>query len=192
MEALGLLGREVRGGAHHRAGARERVARLRTGDAEVGDLHLTLWRDQHVAGLHVAVHDAVRVRERQRVGDLGRDAHRVRRGETFVRLQDLAQRLAGDVLHHDEGGVVLLAPVVDRDDVRVVESGRGLRLASEAFDVGGVRRELGKEHLHRDAPVEQSVVSEVHVGHAAVADLLAQLVAVREARQVAGGMVTRG
>ena len=62
--------------------------------------------------------------------------------ETAVRLQDLAQRLPGDVLHHDEGGVVLLAPVVDRDDVRVVEPGGGLRLAAEALDVDGIRREL--------------------------------------------------
>ena len=112
-------------------------------DAEVGDLHLALRRDQYVARLHVAVHDAVGVRERQRVGDLGGDACRVQSTQASVRLQDLPQRLPGDVLHHDEGGVVFLTPVVDRDDVRVVEPGGGLRLSPEALHVGGIGRELG-------------------------------------------------
>ena len=49
------------------------------GDAEVGDLHLALRRDEHVARLDVAVHDAVAVREGERVGDLGRDPGRVHR-----------------------------------------------------------------------------------------------------------------
>ena len=46
------------------------VGRVRR-DAEVGDLHLPGRGDEHVARLDVAVHDAVAVREGERVGDLG-------------------------------------------------------------------------------------------------------------------------
>ena len=45
----------------------------------------------------------------------------------------LAQRAAGDQLHHQEEAAGLLADVVDRDDVRVVERGGGARLAQEAL-----------------------------------------------------------
>ena len=85
----------------------------------------------------------LRVRERQRVGDLGGDARGVDRRERAVGVDHLAQRLAGHVLHHDEGRAVLLAPVVDRDDVRVVQAGGRLRLAAEPLDVGRVGRERG-------------------------------------------------
>ena len=62
-------------------------------------------------GLHVAVHDAVAVRERERVGDVGRDAGRFHRRRAWPYVLDhVAERLAVDVLHHDEGGVVAPAP----------------------------------------------------------------------------------
>src|SRR5437870_7507021 len=53
--ALGLLGREVRGGAHDRAGLGEVLLGV-TGacDAEVGDLDPAGAVDQHVARLDVA------------------------------------------------------------------------------------------------------------------------------------------
>ena len=61
---------------------------------------------------------------------------------------------------------MLLAPVVDRDDVGVVEARRVLGLAAEPLDEAGVARELGEQHLDRDPAVELSVVREEHVGHA--------------------------
>ncbi len=185
-EALGLLGREVGGGAEHRAGLGEWFTHVHARDAEVGDLHLPLRRDEHVARLHVAVHDTVRVRERQGVGDLGRETRGIGRREPTVGVDHLAQGLAGHVLHHDVGRAVLLAPVVDGDDVRMVEARGRLRLAAEALDAVGVGRVRRCQDLDRDASIEQSVVREEHVGHAAVADRFAQLVAVREDAAVGG------
>ena len=120
----------------HRAGPGERRrSSPRPGDAEVGDLHLALRRDEHVAGLDVAVHDAVRVGERRAPSAMSaRDLGAAATARAARRLDHVAERLAVDVLHDDEGGVVLLAPVVDRDDVRVVQAGGGLRLAPEALD----------------------------------------------------------
>ncbi len=73
--AARLLGREVRGGAEHRADLCD--ARLLGGlrDAEVGELHLALARAQQVAGLDVAVHDAVAVRVVQPLAGLLDDRH---------------------------------------------------------------------------------------------------------------------
>ena len=60
--ALGLLGREVVRGAHHRAGLGD-LRDAGAGDAEVGDGRLALVVDDHVLRLQVAVDDAVAVGE---------------------------------------------------------------------------------------------------------------------------------
>ena len=76
LRALRLLGREVRGGTHHRAdlgevGLGRRVHR--PGDAEVGDLHLAVGADQDVRRLDVAVDEAGLVGEAERGRHLARD-----------------------------------------------------------------------------------------------------------------------
>ena len=179
-KALRLLGREVGGGAHHRTGLGEPVARAGARDAEVGDLHVARSGQQHVAGLHVAVHDAVAVRERERGRDLGGDLGGLVRVDRRLGADEVAQRSAFDVLHHDEVRAVLLAPVVDRDDVGVVEVRGGLRLAAEALDERRLARVLGEQRLQRDRPVQQLVVREVDLGHPALRELALDLVAVRK------------
>ena len=156
------------------------VAAAGPGDPEVGDLHLARGGDEDVARLHVAVHDAVLVRERERRGDVGTDVGDLRRREQAVGPDHVAQGATVDVLHHDEGGAVLLAPVEDADDVGLVQAGRRLGLTPEPLDEHRVARELGREDLERDGAVELRVAGEVHVGHAAVRDLADDLVAVGE------------
>ena len=92
--------------------------------------------------------------------------------------QDLGQRAALHVLHGDEVGARVLAPVVDVDDVGVAEVGGRLGLAAEALDEVGVDGELGEQHLDRHLAVEQQVAGEEHVGHTAAPDPLVDLVAV--------------
>src|SRR5262249_1313332 len=74
---LRLLGRDVVGRTEHDAGERGCVrARLRPGDAEVGELRRPAV-DEDVLRLDVAVDAAVGVREGETVGDLDGEAERL-------------------------------------------------------------------------------------------------------------------
>ena len=181
--AAGLLGAEVGGGAHHRADLGEVLVGVGgdgPGDAEVGDLHLPGGGDEHVAGLHVAVDDAVAVGEAEGGGHVGADVGDPVGVERALGAEDLRQGAAVDVLHDDEVGAVRLAPVVDADDVGVVEVGGGRGLAPEPLDERRVGGELREQHLHGDGPVEQLVAGEEHLGHAAAPEASVQLVATVE------------
>ena len=105
-------------------------------DAEVGEHGHAVLGQQDVLGLHVAVHHARAVRVRERLGA----ASRVIRSASATRqpalaLEPLAERLAADVRHGEPEPAVVLARIVDRADVGVLEP-RGRRdLAAEALGV---------------------------------------------------------
>ena len=80
---------------------------------------------------------------------------------------------------------VVLAGVVDRDDRRVVQAGGRLRLAAEPVEEGRVAGQVGAQHLDRDVAAETDVAAAVDLGHAAVADELAELVPARRPGEAA-------
>ena len=177
--ALGLLGREVRGRAHHRPDVGQVVAGAagqRGGDAEVGHLHLAVVADDDVAELHVAVHQPGAVGAAERVGHVRGDLRGPVGAERSGGSQHVGHAAAHDVLHDDVVGALLLAPVVDADDVGVVEVGGGLRLPAETLHEARVVGELREQDLDRHLPVERSVSGQVDVGHAAPRDAAQQLV----------------
>ena len=150
------------------------------GDPEVGHLHAAVRADDDVVRLDVAVDDPVPVRERERVQDLARVVDRDRDRRRAVLDEQLLQRAAVEELHRDVVGALGVAAVEDRDDVRVVEAGRVLRLAPESLHellVGGVAL---VQHLQRHLAAELLVLGEVHVGHPAGAEPAADQVAVVE------------
>jgi hypothetical protein len=126
-----LLGTHVRRGAERRAGHREPLVLLgRPRDAEVGDHRASaLAVEQHVVGLHVAVHHAARVRVAQPVGDLGEHARglgrrRARRaGEARASVSPSTSAMASHATPPSSPAGE------DRHDVGVRELGGGLRLA---------------------------------------------------------------
>ena len=134
--AADLLGRHVAERAQDDAGLgapglrREvRPARVRAlglcqlGEAEVEDLDASVFGDEDVLGLQVAVDDALLVRGRQALGDLRRVVDRpcaARSGRPRAR----AERLALEQLLDDVGRAVVLPDVVDRRDVGMVEDAR--------------------------------------------------------------------
>ena len=136
--------------------------------------------DEHVAGLHVAVDDAVAVGEAEGGGDVGADVGGPVGVQRALGAEDLGQAAAVDVLHDDEVGAVRLAPVVDADDVGVVEVGGRLASRRNRSTNAGSVANSGNSTFTATGPVEQLVAGEEHLGHAAAAELPVQLVAAVE------------
>ena len=132
------------------------------------------------AGLTSRWTSAGAVGEPERGGHLAGDLRRLLARERSVGAEDVGQRAALHVLHGDEVGAGVLAPVVDVDDVGMAQVGRRLRLAAEPLDEVGVGGELGEQHLDRHLAIEQQVAGDEHVGHTAATDSLVDLVAVVE------------
>src|SRR5262249_14506495 len=93
--------------------------------------------------------DAFRVRRIERGGNL--DAQCEQRVQIQRVPGDLiAQSHALEHLHHDVGTTVLLTNVVDRTNVRMIQSGRGLRLTPKALKHLMIARQVVREQLERD------------------------------------------
>ena len=96
----------------------------------------------------------------------------------------LAEALPLDELHGDPGVAVVLADLVDRDDVRVVEGRGGARLVLEALEVLAALREPLGEQLDGDLAPEPGVAGAKDATHAAGAELAEDL----ESRDVVSGL----
>jgi len=157
--AQDLLGREIAG----RDGAGLGGHRGRdVGGAEIGQPGVADRVDQHVCRLDAAVHGGQAVRVIERVGKLGAEFGRGLGRDARRLAQHLLQRAALDELHGDVGDAVLLARLEDGDDMRVLETCRGARLAKKALarhghDLGGQRRRQDLErHLAPGLRVERA------------------------------------
>ena len=102
LVAAGLLGRQVGGGAEHRADLGDARLVGGAGDPEVGQLDHVGVGDEQVAGLDVTVHDAVAVRVLEAPAGLGDDVQGLLDVEVAAVAQQLGAGVAGDVLHDDE------------------------------------------------------------------------------------------
>ncbi len=121
------------------------------------------------------MNNAVRVGVLERGADLGCD------GEYLGQISWASgvERLALHQFHDDEGGLVGLPRVVDRDNVGVVEPGGGAgfgQKSSAAFR----SQSSSREDFNRDRTVQQGIVSAVDHAHPAPAQFTFQAVAVLE------------
>ena len=80
------------------------------------------------------------------------------------------QRLALEQLHHEERRALVLADVVQRADVGVVQAGDGPRFAREARAALSVGAQFCGEDLDGDRAVEAGVAGLVDLAHSARAD----------------------
>jgi hypothetical protein len=139
-------------------------------ESEVQNLGAAAGGDEDVGRLDVAVDDARGVSRIQSVEYFhGDGAQRLHIERTIA--DALLQRRSVQKLHGDEGAPVLLADVVDRADVRVVQRGGGARVAPEARPRARIRGELGGQELERDKPLEPRVLRPVDNSHPAAAEL---------------------
>ena len=87
-----------------------------------------------------------------------------------------AQRVALQQLLDDIRRAVVLADVVDRGDVGVIQDAGGPRLLLEAAQASGVLRERRRQHLDRDLAAEPRILRAVDLAHAPGADRVEDLV----------------
>ena len=124
------------------------------------------------------MHDAIGVRDVERVGDLGGEIEHLAQIERPARNR-LLQGAAVEPLHHDELLALVLGDLVNRADVGVIEARCGPRLVQESPAGGFVGRSPGRQELQHDRATEDEVLGEIHDGRRALAELLDHLV-VRE------------
>jgi hypothetical protein len=118
-------------------------------------------------------------------GAVGDDLGGAQRRQALAALaalgaDDRGHRLALEVLHRDEVRAVLLAQVVDIDDVRVPDLGGDAGLLEERLGqglLGGQPRVDGLHHHQLLEGLGPALPGQVDLGHAALADPRDQLVA---------------
>ena len=134
--ALGLLGRGVAGGAQHGArGLGHGGVGQGPSQAEVGDAQALVLAEEEVGRLQVPVHEALAVGVVQALRRLEADERGLGDAQPLALVEHGPQGAAPDELGDQERDLVL-TPVVDGEEVRMVETGRGLGLGAEAADEG--------------------------------------------------------
>jgi hypothetical protein len=141
--------------------------------------------DHHVLRLDVAMHDALAVREGDRIADLHQDLEQIaerlgiarhRGGRDLLRERPSAQDL------HRKIRLVLHDEIVDGHDVRVIELRGDLRLEREPTELVVVHV-LRAEALQRDVAAKDSIERAMHRRHASATQLFAHFVAIDRRRR---------
>ncbi|MFY9725651.1 MAG: hypothetical protein WAJ87_09160, partial [Bryobacteraceae bacterium] len=147
--------------------ARRAVAR-EAGDSEIHHLNRSIVEHHDVGGLDVAMDDPVLMGALQALGGLRHDAHPFQQRQRTGRAYDVLKIVAFQVFHHDIEGTVVLAELMNGDDVLVVEIPGGCSLFAETRQAAGVafrRKDLdgylaahggveSKQNLAEPAPSE--------------------------------------
>ena len=87
-----------------------------------------------------------------------------------------AESLAFEELRHGVGDAVLVAHIVNRQDVRVRQRGQGFGLALETRERLGVERHGLRQDLDRDVAIESCVPRAIDLSHSAGPDRREDLV----------------
>ena len=169
--ALDLLRGEVGGRPDRAIDGRGRSGLVEPpGQPEVGEIDVLVLVQQHIGGLDVPVHEALRMGGVQCARDLSADRQRPGRLERMLGAQQLCEVGSDDEAHGQVEAAVDIACVVDRHDVRMLERHRELGLPGEPLAETLVERELGRDELERHCPLEPQVVGAVDDAHPAAAD----------------------
>ena len=132
-------------------------------------------RDHDVAWLQITMNDTCFVRPAQRIGDVGAvPQHLISRQWSF--RQNVRKRLTLDELHHEVVNSVLVTDIVNRADVRMIETRDRSGLALETSSHLRARSEIARQDLDCDAAVEARIACAEYFAHAAGADARDDLV----------------
>ncbi len=171
--AFDLFGRQVLRAAHHRAGHGQLGALAgHLGDAEVGDLHPAGAVEQDVAGLDVAVDDALAVGVVEGVGGLAGDAQHVAQTQARSGVEAAGEVDALDELEGEIEETLGLAGVEQGDDVGMQEAAGGPGLAQQALlaVVDLLRPADEADGLDGELAVDLRIFGEIDLAHRAGAE----------------------
>ena len=118
----------------------------------------------------------------QRRSRAGADVRREFWREALLCVEQLAQALAIDELHHHGLATLMLEHVMNGDDIRVVEARCSDCLAPEAFRNDFVRSQCRLEPLDCDLPVQREVDGEPDLGHTTLSQAAFELVTLGDQR----------
>ena len=179
--ALDLFGRHVVDAAEELAGGSQAfLASGEPADPEVGQedpLCTAVPLDQDVGGLDVSMDEALGVRRVEAAGDAGQHPDGAGGIQRPGRLDQAAQVDAVDEPHRQIELPALLARVVHRDHVRVLDLRGEPGLALEALLEAVVGRQPRRHHLQRSLAVECQMAGAIHNAHSPAADHLVDPVA---------------
>jgi len=160
-----LLGRHVRGRAHHARELRGIAAQRQRG-AEVGELDVAVGGQHQVGGLDVAVYQALAVGVFERIAALEGDVQHLGHGQQRIGPGMGRQGLAVHVFEHQVGLGGVLVGVEQTHDVGVLEpAGHGRLVAQQAavaLGLVGLGQQVGVHLLDGHALATEPVEPQVH------------------------------
>ena len=115
------------------------------------------------------MHDALLVRGLERLRDLRAERAGARLGQRTVREQ-VGERLARDVLHHEEFDVTVLIEIEQRRDAGMEQARESPRLDAESLARLFVSERVLADQLERDLAIEPRVGGAPHHAHPALAE----------------------
>ena len=124
--------------------------------------------------------DAAFVRVGECVRHFEQDSPRLARRQRALRVQTHREVFAVDQRHDEVDDPVAFVDAVDRDDVRMAQLRRGLRLTQESRPDLGAEGELGRKDLDRDQALQPAIARLVHDPHPTPPDLAVEFVGRRE------------
>ena len=139
------------------------------GDTEIGQIRMTILREQDILRLHVTMHQPRIVRYVQRSGDLAEDVDRVLRRKPSL-VHPLAQRRPLDETHCQIEPPFRLSRVVDRNNIWMIQRSRMFPFSPEPLPERFVAAQLRREHLQRNRTPKRHLLGTIDDGHPAKAD----------------------
>src|SRR5262249_36032929 len=133
---------------------------------EIQDLRVSTFGHEYVCRLDVTMHDAFSVRYIQCVGNFNRNVQQLFQFHRPT-LDNVFQSFAIEVFHGDEGFASILTNVVDRTDVRMIQSGSGLGLTPKSLQTLAVVGYVLGQELQSKKAAEASVFRLIDHPHAA-------------------------
>jgi len=106
------------------------------------------------------------VRGGERIGNLNRNLHPLCQRQC-ASIKARGKRLAFQILQHEEVDALVMADIMKRADVRVIQRRDCARFSVEAFAELRIRGECLRQNLDGDRPIQTGVPRPVDLAHSA-------------------------